>query len=196
MPRVFTLSPCVPALYRVFPFVANSAPDEPGGALYMPPRGAGRLDNPESCSVLYLGDSEAGAIAEAFGRFPEWTPAILSGSPSLPGSVRAIGRYRLAEDAQVCNLDDPARLVHLNLRPSEVASRDSAHTRAWARRIFDQGEFAGVRWWSYYDPRWASVGLWNIRSLAAEDVRPLSLSDPALMQASRTIMRRIVVRGG
>ncbi len=48
-----------------------------------------------------------GAIAEAFGRFPEWTPAIFSGGPSLPGSVRAIARYRLADDAPVRNLDDP-----------------------------------------------------------------------------------------
>ena len=186
----------MPALYRVFPFLADSEPDEPGGALYIPPQGAGRLDNPASYSVLYLSEAEAGAIAEAFGRFPEWTQAILAGSPSLPGSVRAIGRYRLAEDTQVCNLDDPARLVNLNLRPSQVVSRDYTQTRAWARRIFDQGQFAGVRWWSYYEPRWASIGLWNIQSLTAEEIRPLSLSDPALIQASRAIVRRIVVRGG
>jgi hypothetical protein len=30
----------------------------------------------------------------------------------------------------------------------------------------------------------------------AEEIRPLSLNDPALIQASRAIVRRIVVRGG
>ena len=182
----------MPALYRVVPFLADSQPDEPGGDRYIPPQGAGRFDNPEVYSVLYLSGSEAGAIAEAFGRFPEWTPAILSGSPSLLGSLPALGRYRLAEDAQVCNLDDPARLAQFNLRPSEVVSRDHVHTRAWARRIFDLGQFAGVRWWSCYDPQWASVGLWDVRRLTVEEVRPLRLSDPALVEASRTIMRRIV----
>jgi hypothetical protein len=97
----------VPALYRVFPYLAAAAKSEPGGALYVPPQGGGRIDNPGKYSVLYLSDAAAGAVAEAFGRFPEWTPAILEGSPSLPGSARAIARYRLAEDARICNFRAP-----------------------------------------------------------------------------------------
>jgi hypothetical protein len=49
-----------------------------------------------------------------------------------------------------------------------------------------------VRWWSYYDPRWASVGLWKLNRLALAEVRPLRLDDPALIEASRTIARRII----
>ena len=82
-------------------------------------------------------DAEAGAIAEAFGRFPEWTPAILEGSPNLPGSLRALARYSLSETAKICDLDDPEQLRLLGLRPSDVVSRDYGRTRAWARRIYE-----------------------------------------------------------
>ena len=92
--------------------------------------------------------------------FPR-TPAILRGSPSLPGSVRAIARYRLADDAPVCDLDDPAQWLRLGLRPSEVVSRNYARTRAWARRVYELERWIGVRWWSYYEPGWASIGLWD-----------------------------------
>jgi hypothetical protein len=181
----------VPTFYRVFPFVASSALHEPGGALYIPAQGSGRLDNPELYSVLYLSDAAAGAIAEAFGRFPEWTPAILGGSPDLPGSVRAIARYQLADDAALCNLDNPDQLRELGLRPSEVVSREYVRTRAWARRIFEQGVWVGIRWWSYYEPQWASIGLWDIRRLAVEEIRVLRLDDAALIEASRMILRRV-----
>ena len=80
----------MPELYRVFPFLPRASPDEPGGALYVPPQGGGRLDNPDLYAVFYASDAEAGALAESFGRFPEWTSAILDGSPALPGSVRAV----------------------------------------------------------------------------------------------------------
>jgi hypothetical protein len=50
----------------------------------------------------------------------------------------------------------------------------------------------GVRWWSYYDPRWASVGLWDIRHLVLQDVLALHLHDAALIEAGRLIVRRIV----
>jgi hypothetical protein len=182
----------VPILYRVLPFLPNARPDEPGAALYVPRQGGGRLDNPELYSVLYLSDGASGAIAEAFGRFPEWTPAILAGSPSLPGSTRAIASYRLADETPLCDLDDPEQLKRLGLRPSEVVSRDYGRTRAWARRIYEQRQWIGVRWWSYYDPRWASVGLWDIGRLEVEDVQSLRLDDPALVEASRTIVRRII----
>ncbi len=182
----------MPVLFRVFPYAANADPDEPGGPLHTPRQGAGRLDNPESYSVLYLSDAAAGAIAEAFGRFPEWTPAILRGSPSLPGSVRAIARYHLQDELPVCNLDDPDRLSALRLRPSEIVSRDYARTRVWAREIYDQGAWVGVRWWSYYDPRWGSIGLWDAKKLVLEEVLELRLDHAALIEAGRTISRRII----
>ena len=181
----------MPALYRVFPYLPAAAEDQPGGALYLPPQAGGRLDNPASYSVLYLSDHPSGAIAEAFGRFPEWTAAMLGGGPGLPGSVRALARYQLPEDAEICNLDDPHRLLSLGFRPSDVVSRDCTHTRAWARRIFAEGRWTGIRWWSYYDPQWASFGIWHTASLELLEVVRLTLTHPALVEAARTIARRV-----
>jgi hypothetical protein len=186
----------VPILYRVFPCVATAAEEEPGGAVYVPSQGGGRIDNPGVFSILYLSDAPAGAIAEAFGRFPEWNEAILEGSPNLPGSVRAIARFHLPDDAPVCNLDDPSLLQALGLRPSDVVGRDYTRSRAWARRIYEQGRWFGLRWWSYYDSRWASFGLWNLSQLKLEEVQVLRLDEPAFLDASRTLARRIVEHSG
>lgn len=182
----------MPALYRVFPYLPAAANDETGGALYGPPQGGGRIDNPGIYSVLYLSDAAGGAIAEAFGRFPEWTPAMLEGSPSLPGSARAIARFRLADDAPVCNLDDLKQLAALGLRPSDVVNRDYTRSRVWARRIYERGKWSGVRWWSYYAPAWSSFGLWDTQGLSLAEVSPLALDHPALVEASRTIVRRVI----
>jgi hypothetical protein len=182
----------VPVLYRVFSYLARAAKNEPGGALYVPPQGGGRIDNPGAYSVLYLSDVAAGAIAEAFGRFPEWTPAILEGSPSVPGSARAIASYRLADEAPICNLDDPKQLLALGLRPSDIVSRDYTRSRAWARRVFDLGQWSGVCWWSYYDPAWSSFGWWQVKNLAIEEVSLLTLDHTSLLEASRIIVRPVV----
>jgi len=184
----------VPILHRVFPYVATAAEDEPGGAVYVPPQGGGRLDNPGIYSILYLSDAPAGAIAEAFGRFPEWNAGVLEGTPSLLGSARAMARFHLPDDAPICNLDDPELLQTLGLRPSDIVSRDYTRSRAWARRIYEQEKWFGVRWWSYYDSQWASFGLWNMSRLRLEEVKLLRLDEPALLDASRTIARRIVMR--
>jgi len=181
----------VPELYRVFPFVPEADPHDPGGALYIPPQGGGRLDNPDLYSVFYAGSAEAGAIAEAFGRFPEWTPAVLAGNPSVPGSFRAMARYRLSEAARICDLDDPVQLAALGLRPSDVVSRDYNRTREWARHIYLQRSWAGLQWWSYYDPRWISFGIWDLSRILLEDVRRLRLDDTAVLEAARVITRRI-----
>jgi hypothetical protein len=171
----------VPILHRVFPYVATAPKDQPGGAVYVPPQGGGRLDNPGIYSILYLSDAPAGAIAEAFGRFPEWNAAILEGAPSLPGSAHALAHFHLPDDAPICNLDDPAPLQTLGLRPSDIVTRDYTRSRAWVRRIYERERWCGVRWWSYYDSQWASFGLWNLSRLKLDDVKLLRLDDPALL---------------
>ena len=97
-------------LFRVFRYISGVDPTGPGGPLYVPPQGAGRIDNPAIYSVLYLSNSEAGAIAEAFGRLPEWSAAMLAGQPAMPGSTRAVATYDFAAPDAICNLDDPAQL--------------------------------------------------------------------------------------
>ena len=73
-------------------------------------------------------------------------------------------------------------------------SRDYARTRAWARRIYDEHRWIGVRWWSYYDPRWGSFALWDTGQLVPDAVTVLDLHDSALVEASRIIVRGIVTR--
>jgi hypothetical protein len=181
-------------LFRVFPFVPGSPAKAPGGALHVPLQRGGRLDNPDVYSVFYASDAAAGALAEAFGRFPDWTPAILEGSPALPGSRRAIAQYRVETGTPICNLDDPAQLLELGLRPSNVVSRDYTRTREWAKEVHRRGRWAGIRWWSYYDSRWSSFGFWNTAPLSLVEVRPLTLDDAALLEAARTICRRVLAR--
>lgn len=179
-------------LYRVLPYLSSADSGSPGHPLFVPAQGGGRLDNPDVFSVLYLSDSASGAIAEAFGRFPEWNASILLSSPSLPGSRRVLARYRLTASKPICDLDDAKRLLDLALRPSDVVSRDYERTRGWTRRIFLDGAWCGIRWWSYYDPRWASFGLWDWEALVLEDVAPLTLRDSALLDAAHAISRPVI----
>lgn len=144
--------------------------------------------------MLYLSDSPEGACAEAFAYLPVWNDLLLLGSPLLPGSVAAVATVTL--NASVCDLDDAARLVDLGLRPSEVVTRDRAVTQAWALRIYGERRWAGVRWWSYHDPRWGSHGIWDVDTLALEGVEPVSLDHPGVLEAAEVLSRPVHGRAG
>ncbi len=92
---------------------------------------------PTSIPFFYASNAEAGAVAESFGRFPTWTSAILAGSPALPGGFRAVALYHFAENTPICDLDDPAQLAALGLRPSD--NREGDYTRT----AIGRGEFTG-----------------------------------------------------
>lgn len=180
------------ALFRVLPYLDSAAPGEPGHPLYVPAAtGANRIDNPGVFDPLYLGDDPRCAVAEAFGWAPRWSAGLLRGTPTLPGSVRALATFDLPAAAAVCNLDDAERLVALGLRPSRVVTRDRATTQAWALELFESGAYAGARWWSYYDPDWGSVGLWDTSALAVTDVAVLTVDHPAFSAAAEALVRII-----
>lgn len=179
-------------LYRVIVWAAGSRTGRPGHPMYLPRelQGAGRVDNPELYTTLYVSTAPAGAIAEAFGRLPVWRPSMFGVPGLMPGAVRALATYRLGDD-RVLDLDDPQPLLHRALRPSRVVTRDRAVTQRWARAIFGEGRWAGVAWWSYYDPVWTSVALWSHRALTPERrVMPLSPDHEAVTEAA-TILNRI-----
>lgn len=138
--------------------------------------------------MLYLSDAAAGAVAEGFGRLTPWTGLMLR-APGMPGAVRVVARYELGDSARVLDLDDPASLADLGIRPSEVVTRDRGVTQAWARKAFATKRWAGVRWWSYYDPRWFAYGLWDRRELKVAGIEPLSLDHPAIVQAAGVLRR-------
>lgn len=182
----------MPALYRVVPYLASANAGQPGHPLYVPvSTGANRIDTPDVYDTLYLGDHPLCAVAEAFGWAPRWNGGLLRGTPALPGSDRALVSYHLDDKTALCDLDDAGRLVDLGLRPSRVVTRNRNTTQAWARKLFDTGEFAGVRWWSYYDPDWGSVALWDTAALTIADVSVLSADHPAFVAAAAEIVRII-----
>jgi len=183
----------MPALYRVLPYLPSARPRSPGHPTYAPrSTGRSRVDNPGLYEVLYLGDSAAGAVAEAFGNLRSWDAGLFRGTPALPGSQRALVHYELSDGVGVCDMDDADRLVELGLRPSQVVTRDRTVTQGWAARIFEQGRFAGVRWWSYYDPRWGSFGLWDTADLRVVATEVLdSLDHPAVVEAADVLCRVI-----
>ncbi|MBN9608439.1 MAG: hypothetical protein BGO26_19615 [Actinobacteria bacterium 69-20] len=178
--------------YRVLPYLPAATDGEPGHPMFVPTStGANRVDNPGAYDVLYLGDSPQCAVAEAFGWAPRWNAGLLRGSPALPGSVRALVAYDLGGHAAVCDLDDADRLASLGLRPPRVVTRDREVTQAWARELFEGGQYAGVRWWSYYNPDWGSVGLWDSAALHVTDVVTLTVDHPAFVAAAAEIIRII-----
>ena len=62
-------------------------------------------------------------------------------------------------------------------------------TRAWALLVHREKRFAGVRWWSYYDSRWGSYGLWDLRRMRAKSVTPLDREHAAVLEAAATLAR-------
>lgn len=181
----------MPTLFRVLPHLRAARRGQPGHPLYLPPStGASRIGNPGLYDVLYLGDSAAAAMAEAFGWSPTWSAGLFRGTPALPGSTRALVEYDVPDSSDICDLDDARRLVTLGLKPSQVVTRERSVTQAWAVAIYRQGRFAGVRWWSYYDPRWGSFGLWRTEGIRVRRVTQLDdIEQPDFVAAAEVLSR-------
>lgn len=173
------------------PSAADAAQN--GNPLYVWPRqGGGRVDDPaHEYLVLYVGSTAEAAIAEAFGRFPRWKPAVLAPPPGAPaGSRKALAHY--VGSPSVLDLDDPFALADLGLRPSQVIARDRDATQQWARAIYDEGKYDGISWWSFYGAQWSSFGLWDWTSLVlAELPEVLDLDHPLLRAAAAVIARPV-----
>lgn len=181
-------------LWRALNWHPDAArPGDNGHPLFVWPRqGAGRIDDPDhQYLVLYAGDSAAGAVAEALGRYPTWTADVLVPPPNNPaGTVKALVKYEW--DPAILDLDDPGTLQDWALRPSSVVSRDRAATQQWARSMHDTGDHAGLSWWSYYEPQWTSYGLWDRSGLSVVgEPEVLLLSHPAVQEAA-SVIRRII----
>lgn len=175
-------------IYRVHAWLEEASSGEPGHPLYIYPyQGRNRIDNPDEYLALYVAETPAGAVGEVFGDHAIWTDDLLLGPSSLPGSVRALSSYDA--DVSILDLDDPKALLDRGLRPSRIVTRHRALTQAWASAIFSEGSADGLRWWSYHEPDWGSIGLWNYNKLAHVAVTPLSSSHTAVVEARRLLNR-------
>jgi hypothetical protein len=175
-------------LYRVFPYLNRSAKGEPGHPLYTPAvQGGGRWDNPGLYVCRYLATTPEAAVGEAFGHLATWSAGMLI-SPSLNDAARSLGIYRLDEDlSPILDLDDPEVLAERGIRPTHVVVRNRPRTQAIAARIYREGRWAGIQWWSFYRPQWPVVALWE-GDLTVERVENLA-PHPALDDAARELAK-------
>jgi RES domain-containing protein len=176
------------ALYRVFPWDAAALPGESFAPDFVPPhQGSGRFDLREG-AVLYLGESPEHAVAEALQSF--------RGRPFREGMLHRFGHplalveVSVADDIadQIVDLDDPAQLARLALRPSAVASDDRRRTGRIAATVYDSGA-TGLRWWSKLSGDWHGVVLFLARAplarLGIGTPELLTPTHPAVIQACR-----------
>lgn len=179
-------------LFRVFPFDSNAAPNEKGGVLYTPGSTAGRIANPDLYRELYLSLQPEAAIAETLGRLPTWHPDDFL---RANGNPLVLATYELPDDAPIIDLNSVKALAAFGIeRPSEVVTRNRKITQSWARTIFERPGYIGARWWSFYNPDWTSVGLWNTVELRVIGTpETLSAEHLLVQKTAKEIVRQIVL---
>ena len=182
-------------LYRSFAWNQLAKPADPDGPLWVPRvfQGEGRHDNPDRYGCLYLADRPLSAIVEQLARFrgQRLTPALLR----RRGLPLALAELHLAADETLVDLDDPAVLRRLRLRPSQVATRRREVTQPQALTLFERHpDAAGVRWWSTYESLWVNVTLFDraIPRVRVEAIRPLTVDDEAVGEAADFFALRVM----
>jgi hypothetical protein len=174
-------------LYRCFAWNRRAKPDEADGPLWFPGslQGEGRHDNPDLYGCLYLSEREVSAVVEQLARFrgQRLTPSLLR----RRGLPLAIASLEFAESGKLIDLDDPAVLLRVGLRPSGVATRKRAVTQPQARAFYERmRDTRGLRWWSTHEAAWLNVTLFERAApeLRVESVRELTIRDAAIVEAT------------
>ena len=175
-------------LYRCFAWDEAAQPSERDGPLWCPRifQGEGRHDNPEVYGCFYLADRAVSCVVEQLARFrgQRLSPPLLR----RRGLPLALADLELAEDAELVDLDNPVVLRRERLRPSRVATREREVTQPQARALFDRHpQAAGLRWWSTFEALWMHVTVFDraARRLRLQNVRALTLDDPAVVEAAQ-----------
>lgn len=180
-------------LYRVCPVDPGAAVGSPYHPSFVPrSTGQHRIDHPRRYDTLYLSDSPAGAVAERYGSFATWGDWL---TEHPRGFTARLATYELGDQHLVLDLDDPRVLSARSLRPSRVVTRDRQTTQRWALDVHGEGRWAGIAWWSFYNPDWSSCGLWcapatsAIAGLTVMNTEDLHAEHPAVVEAGRSLMR-------
>jgi hypothetical protein len=148
-----------------------------------PDQGAGRWDNPDLYRLRYVATSPEAAVGEAFAHLTAWRRAMLV-FPQIPGALRHLGVYGFDEEAfPLLDLDDAVALRRRGLRPTDVVIRNRPATQDIARRIYEEGRWSGIRWWSLHRPQWTLFAIWADAALVTEAVESL-VGHPALVDAA------------
>jgi len=175
-------------LFRVFSWDNRSQGDKVGGPFYVPRerQGAGRHDIPDLDGVLYCAHETVSAISEAIQIFRNQT---LSDDDFERGDNlhQTLASYRLANEKELKDLNDPVVLKDLKIKPSEVATVNRSMTQALCRRLYEKGAH-GFKWWSTLEASWINVTLFQSRiknQLVLVDLKPLSTKMTEVKEASR-----------
>ncbi|MFS0852543.1 RES domain-containing protein [Microbacterium sp. 179-I 3D4 NHS] len=185
-------------VYRVFYHQPNAKPGQNGHPLYLhKPQGRGRWDNTDLYDSWYLAKSPEGAIGETFGDLARWTPRMFD--TGTPGVRRALATFTVPDDLALFDFDDPANLLRIGMRPSEVVIRNRPAGQRRAAAIFDEKNPAGARtwqglqWWSYHRPHWTNLMLWSTTAdpapITLTDITALSFATPAVVDAATALSR-------
>lgn len=175
--------------WRCFPWDPVAPPGGEGSAEWLAPgQRTGRFDLFGKPPVLYLGESEAHAIAEVLQGFRgnSFQPAMLQrrGRPLAVAAFRTVS----LSTGTLADLTDPSTLVRLGIRPDQVASHDRSTTQQLARRVHNAGH-SGLRWWSSLTGEWHTTVLFADRcepgSWMVDAPGPLLPEHPALAEALR-----------
>lgn len=183
----------MPEVYRVTAWRPDARRGEPGHAAFSPrsAQGGGRVDNPDLYATTYLSSTAAGAVGEVFGYHERWDDTMLDAGFAGPGTRYALLRFTVKAD-EVLDLDDPRNLLDRNLRPSRVVLTDREVTQAWARSIYLENSWTGASWWSRWDARWTSYGVWADDHLrAVGHPVPLHIDHDAILEAAQVLNRRL-----
>lgn len=109
--------------------------------------------------------------------------------PTLPESRRMLGVYQFDETTNpLLDLDDARVLYERHLRPTDIVIRNRPKTQKIAADIFDEGGWAGIRWWSYHRPQWVVVALWAADNLSVHDVEDIP-GHAALDEAAESLVK-------
>jgi hypothetical protein len=178
-------------LYRVFPYLSGASAGQPGHPLYVhPTQGTGRFDNPSHYLAWYIAAEAVSAVGESFAHLSTWRDEMFE-FPHIPGSRKALGIYDLPDDLPYVDLDDPQRLVDLGVRPTQVIERNRPYTQSLALRIYEEGKYNGIRWWSIHRPQWRLYCLWKIDPNIVQ-IDPLTIGHITVNSAARTLAKRMV----
>lgn len=128
----------------------------------------GRFDLHDDPPVRYLAESPEHAIGEVLAPFrgTQFRPAYLRQQGHALALVEVTLGTSLA--ARIIDCTDPEALSAHGLRPDELAHHDRVRTQRIARRLHDDGDAAGLRWWSALTGAWHSVVVFTDRELPSD----------------------------
>ena len=124
-------------------------------------RAAGRHDNPDHYTALYLAREPISAVAERIQGFRG--QRLTEGVFTRPdGRVEALAEIDDTGWPELVDLDDPEVLAARRIRPSRVATGDRPMTQGLALELF-LGGATGLAWWSTLEAAWTNVTVFEER---------------------------------